>query len=150
MRVLRSSGVIAAQRDSIFALLEDPKMADQLDPDYLRIEVVEAPWIPKPSARAHARVLYRGARFELMTEITEYRRGYFLLERQVDGPFLSFERAVNLEDDDAGTRVTEILAYSVRFHLLGRAFDWLALRRDLEDTLARRLERLRELMETPV
>lgn len=46
-----------------------------------------------------------------------------------------------------GTRVTEVLAYSVVLGPLGRLFDALVLRRDLERVLDVRLARLRDLLE---
>jgi ligand-binding SRPBCC domain-containing protein len=140
---------VAAPRERVFAVLEDPRLADRLHPPFLRVEVVSAPWMPRAGASASLRLTYRGASFDLVTEIAEYRRGALFLERQRSGPFARWEHAVHLEDDAGGTRVTEVLAYEVALGLLGRLFDRLALKRDLEEVLASRSERLRALLEPP-
>ena len=149
MRVLRSTGVLAAPAARVFSLLEDPRMANELLPPWLRITVERAPWLPKPGARTLVQVALRGVRVELETELVEYRRNTFFLERQVRGPFARYEHAVHVADEapGAGIRLTEILAYEPRLGLLGRLFDVLALRRDLERTLATRLARLKEILE---
>ena len=144
MRILRSNATIAASRDRLFAVIEDAKLADQINPTYLRMEVVKAPWLPKPGEQTTFRVSYRDSSFDFVTEIAEYRRGHFLLERQVEGPFASWEHAVNVEDEGDDAQLTEVLCYSVRLGILGRAFDWITLRRDLEHTLNVRRERLRQ------
>ena len=147
MRVLRSSGTISAPRDRVFAVIEDARMADQLHPAFLRLSVVRSPWLPKAGERTQLDAVHRGVRLSIETELAEYRRGSFLLERQVQGPFASFEHAVSLEDDDNGTRLTEVLAYQPALGPLGRLFDAISLRRDLELVLATRLSRLRQLLE---
>ena len=149
VRVLRRASAVVAPPDRVFAVLEDPKMADDLNPPFLRVSVVQAPWLPRVGERTRVAIVHREATFELETEIAEYRRGRFLLERQVEGPFASFERAVNVEEDGDGARVTEVLAYACRFGLLGRLFDWLSLGRDLATVLTTRQARLRELLEAP-
>jgi len=148
MRIIRRRGDVAAPADRIFSVLEDPRMADDLNPAFLRTEVIESAWIPSVGARTSVKLTHRGASYELVTELKEYRRGAFLLERQVEGPFASFEHAVNVEAQADGTTITEILAYAPGYGLLGRLLDALALRRDLEETLAMRQARLRDLLQT--
>ena len=161
MRVLRATGLVRAAPDRVFAVLEDPKLGDSLLPPFLRLAVVSSPWMPRPGDRTRLEASYRGSSFAIETELAEYRRGSFLLERQTGdrGPFVSLEHAIHVErevapadpadgtPDEAISRVTEILAYDVSLGILGRLFDRLVLHRDLETALETRLTRLRALLE---
>ena len=156
MRILKHTGLVQAPREQIFALLEDARQADRLTPPFLDIEVERSPWMPKVGDRTRLSIRHRGTGVALETELVEYRRGFFLLERQVDGPFVSFEHAVNLDDarDDTeaaaaggATSVTEVLAYQLPFRWLGALFDRVSLRRDLDTLLRTRITRLRELLQ---
>lgn len=146
-RILRVSGEIAAPRERVFAVVEDARTANQIGPAYLALEVLRSPWLPKPGERTRLRVTLRGVGFELETELAEYRRGNFLLERQVAGPFASLEHAVSVEESALGARLTEVLAYQLPLGLLGRLFDRVALRSDLDRLLHTRLARVRALLE---
>jgi ligand-binding SRPBCC domain-containing protein len=143
--VIRLDGVIALPPERLFALLEDPRVADELNPDYLRTAVERTAWMPKAGSRTEVTLHYREVAIEFETEIAEYRRGQFLLERQVRGPFKSFEHAINLEAAGDATRLSEVLAYALPLGTLGWIFDRLAVRKDLETALATRQARLREI-----
>lgn len=139
--------MVRAPTARIFTLLEDPRAADRINPDFLRTAVEASPWLPRVGERTRLRLRFRGVGLALETELAEYRRGHFLLERQTAGPFASFEHAVSLEEHEDGSQLTEVLAYTVRLGVLGSAFDRLALRADLEQILAHRARRLNELLE---
>ena len=148
MRIVRHSGTLAAPREQTFSLLEDARVAGRLNPAFLELEVLAAPWLPRAGERTRLRLRHRRVDFEMETELAEYRRGHFLLDRQVSGPFASFEHAIHVEDTAEDTiRVTEILAYAVPFGILGRLFDRFVLKVDLERILATRLSRLGDLLE---
>ena len=145
MRIVRHTAIVAAPAAQIFSTLEDPRAADRVNPEFLRTHVEASPWLPRVGERTRLALTFRGARYALETEIVEYRRGFFLLQRQTTGPFATFEHALSLEEQADGSQVTEVLAYTVRLGILGRAFDRLALRADLQHVLVHRARRLAEL-----
>ena len=111
MRILRRTGTVAAPSVRVFALLEDPRLSNDLNPDFLRATVLASAWLPRPGARTTVSLLYRGARYEIETELVEYRRGSLLRERQLRGPFATLEHAFSVEETASGTQLTEVLAY---------------------------------------
>jgi ligand-binding SRPBCC domain-containing protein len=146
MRVLKAASLVRAPRERVFSVLEDVRAADRINPGFLRLEPVRAPWLPRAGEHTTLDVEYRGERYQLTTTIAEYRRGHFLLERQTSGPFRSLEHALSLDEEGEGTRVTEVLAYQVPLGLLGALFDRLALARDLQTFLDVRQQRLSDLL----
>jgi carbon monoxide dehydrogenase subunit G len=83
----------------------------------------------------------------VIIEVIELVENQKLVAQAIGGDFKSFKQAFQLEARNAHTQLTYILNYRVPYLLGGPIFDWLLVRRTLEEEMAKNLTRVKQQLE---
>ena len=141
------TAIIEAAPARVFAIIEDPALVSDLMPRFLQAELVKGPWMMREGERIEMRLHFWGRQLDWQLEVTEYVRGERIVHRLEAGPLPEFEhRQLVQTTETGGTRLVDLVQYRVRFGLLGRLFDRVVLRTDVERILVHRAARLRQML----
>ena len=131
----------------VFAILEDPALAADLYPAFLQARLVAGPWMMREGERVKLELTFWGVAFPWHLAVEDYERGERFVHRMVKGPLRSFSHRHLVQPAEGGqTRVVDLVSYDVGYGLLGRAFDRVVLKRDLEQALVHRNRRLAQML----
>ena len=89
-----------------------------------------------------------GIRWRMTVSITAYDRPRYLVDEMIHGPFASFRHFHGFLPDGAGTKMIDIMTYTVPAWWLGRVFDRLILEPYMRRVLERRIAVLQEMAES--
>ena len=124
---------LARPVDEVFAFFSNALNLERLTPPWLRFAVLT----PEPiHLRSGAIIRYRlkwhGIPLSWKTEITRWEPTAAFEDFQVSGPYRLWHHTHTFKEERGGTRMTDLVRYSLPFGPLGRAVHALAVRRNVE------------------
>jgi ligand-binding SRPBCC domain-containing protein len=130
-------------RNEVFPFFAEARNLETITPPWLHFAVLT----PGPIAlRAGALIDYRirvhGIPLRWRTQIAEWDPPHRFVDRQQRGPYRLWHHTHTFEDQDGGTRCTDLVRYRPRG---GALVNWLFVRRDVERIFRYRQQRLEEL-----
>ena len=88
-----------------------------------------------------------GIRWRMTSEITAFEPPLYFVDEMVAGPFASFRHFHGFQPDGAGTRMIDIMTYTVPAGWLGKLFDRLVLEPYMRHLLTQRVSVLKAIAE---
>lgn len=152
MPVATYSTLIEAPPRRVFAFHEDPSALARLTPPWEHVDVVTPPASLAVGTRVVLRTRVGPLRLRWVAEHIAYERDRSFADRQLEGPFASWEHHHLFEDlSEPGrprTRLTDRVAYELPLGPLGALFGGAFVRRKLDRLFAFRHEVTRRACES--
>lgn len=142
---LERSQHVPRGREEVFAFFSDARNLSLLTPPYLRLEILT----PSPiTMRAGTRIEYTLRLFGLpmrwRTRIDAWRPGEAFVDVQEAGPYAFWRHTHRFEPTAEGTRIVDVVEYTLPFGFLGRMTRALLVGRVLEGIFDYRGAMIRE------
>ena len=124
--------LIAGNLDDVFAFFKNPLNLEALTPPWLGFKILHA---TDAAVRVGTRIKYQlrlhGIPLRWESRITEYVEGKLFADEQLSGPYRSWYHRHTFRAVDGGVEMTDSVAYSLPFGILGRIAHAVAVRRQL-------------------
>jgi ligand-binding SRPBCC domain-containing protein len=91
------------------------------------------------------RLRWHGFPIRWTTEIRRWEAPHMFVDLQRSGPYQLWHHTHRFESQDKGTRISDVVRYSLPFGMLGRVVHFLKVRSDVESIFAYRRKRTEEL-----
>jgi hypothetical protein len=101
----------------------------------------------KAGTRIEYRLRWRVIGMHWLTEIAEWDPPHRFVDVQLRGPYALWHHAHSFLSDGDGTRIVDVVRYSLPFGVLGRAANWLTVARDLNAIFDYRAHRIKTLLD---
>jgi len=98
-------------------------------------------------ATAHAISEAAGVKDEYDAEITEWKENEKMSWHSTSGKLKGMSCSMSLSPIKGGTKVTFVSAYDLPYSIFGKILDRLRVRRELEKTMEKALEKLKSILE---
>lgn len=140
---------IAAPPEEVFAFHESPGALQRLTPPWDRVRFLEGGGSLRPGTRLVISVPVGPFRVRWVAEHTEYEPGRMFADRQVEGPFASWDhRHYCLDDGQGGTILRDEIEFRPPMGALGRILGAGPLRSKLQRMFDYRHEVTRRIVES--
>jgi ligand-binding SRPBCC domain-containing protein len=145
---LRREQHISRPREAVFEFFANAANLEQITPAWLKFEILS----PQPIQMAIGtqvtyRVRWRFFGMRWVSEIAEWDPPNRFLDVQLRGPYAFWHHTHSFAPDGDGTRIVDVVRYSLPFGILGRAANWLTVAQDLNAIFDYRAERISTLLE---
>ncbi|HLK22614.1 MAG TPA: SRPBCC family protein [Bryobacteraceae bacterium] len=129
---LERETTVAAPLDKVFAFFSQPENLEALTPPWLqfRIETPQPIEIREGTLIAY-RLRMRGIRIRWLTEIQTWRPPFEFVDIQLKGPYKLWHHTHRFEKSGSGTRIIDVVRYSLPFGPLGRLVHRLQVAKDI-------------------
>jgi ligand-binding SRPBCC domain-containing protein len=118
---------------------------ETLTPPWLRFKIeTPQPIQMRQGARIAYRLRVRGLPLRWLTEIELWRPPYEFVDVQLRGPYTLWRHTHRFEETEDGTRIVDVVHYTLPFGMLGR----LIHRLQIADDLARIFDYREQLVQT--
>lgn len=130
----------------VFEFFSKPENLETLTPPWLKFRIVT----PQPiqmneGARIVYRLRVRGVPLHWLTEIELWRPPYEFIDVQAKGPYKFWRHVHRFEEAGSGTRIIDIVSYTLPFGPLGRLVNRLQVAKDVSRIFDYREQRVRAL-----
>jgi len=130
----------------VFAFFSEARNLEALTPSWLRFEILTPASIEVVrGAKINYRLRWHGLPLRWTTEIVQWDPPHSFEDIQLSGPYRSWHHTHRFEETAGGTRLTDIVRYSMPFGLLGRLVYALSVRRNVEQIFDYRSQIIRTL-----
>src|ERR1700733_3595287 len=130
----------------VFTFFSDARNLEALTPSWLRFQILTPGSIAIASGtKIDYRLRWHALSLRWTTEIVQWDPPYSFEDIQLSGPYRSWHHIHGFEEITGGTRLTDIVHYSMPFGLLGRLAHALNVRRNVEQIFDYRGEKIRTL-----
>ena len=143
--VLRREITVSCPLDEVFAFFSKAENLETLTPPWLRFKIeTPQPIQMRQGARIAYRLRVRGLPLRWLTEIELWRPPYEFVDVQLRGPYTLWRHTHRFEETEDGTRIVDVVHYTLPFGMLGR----LIHRLQVADDLARIFDYREQLVQT--
>ena len=124
--------IIAASLDDVFAFFKNPLNLEAMTPPWLGFKILHATdAVVKVGTRIQYQLRLHGIPLRWESRITEFVEGREFADEQLSGPYRSWYHRHTFRTVDGGVEMTDSVAYSLPFGILGRIAHVVAVRRQL-------------------
>lgn len=143
---LERETIVASPLEKVFAFFSKPENLEALTPPWLNFQIVT----PQPiQIREGATIAYRlrmrGIPIRWLTGIEIWRPPHEFVDVQLKGPYKLWHHTHRFEKCEAGTRILDIVRYSLPFGPLGRLVHRLQVAQDIAKIFDYREKHVHEL-----
>jgi ligand-binding SRPBCC domain-containing protein len=143
---LRGEQWIPRPLNEVFDFFSDARNLDKITPPWLRFEIVSGGAEPIASgSEIRYRLKWHGVPIWWTTEIRRWEAPRLFVDVQRSGPYKLWHHTHRFESQGNGTKISDVVRYSLPFGLLGRVMHALKVRSDVEGIFAYRRKRTAEL-----
>ena len=143
--VLRREITVSCPLDEVFDFFSKAENLETLTPPWLRFKIeTPQPIQMRQGARIAYRLRVRGVPLRWLTEIELWRPPYEFVDVQLRGPYTLWRHTHRFEETEDGTRIVDVVHYTLPFGMLGR----LIHRLQVADDLARIFDYREQLVQT--
>jgi ligand-binding SRPBCC domain-containing protein len=108
--------------DEVFAFFADAHNLERITPPWIGFRILTpGPVEMKPGARFDYRIRLRGVPIRWTSEIVEWNPPVRFVDVQIRGPYRTWEHAHEFEATARGTRVRDVVRYSLPLGWMGEA-----------------------------
>lgn len=144
--VLQREQWVAAPLNEVFAFFSDASNLETLTPPWLQFRIVTPqPIMMQPGAQIDYRIDWRWFPIRWQTEIVEWSPPWRFVDVQLRGPYKSWHHTHSFMSVDGGTRVEDVVRYSLPLGIVGRIAHGVAVKSDVARVFDYRAERIAEL-----
>ena len=138
MPSFESAATLSAELDSLFEFLIRPLNAVKLIPPGTTLEFLDAPEVIEAGSQLTFEISGIGPTQKFLHEVVECVRPERIFERQLEGPFATFERTTHLESVVGGVRIVDTIEFEPPGGLAGFLLTEERILRLLADSYAHR------------
>lgn len=132
--------------EEVFAFFSDARNLAELTPPWLAFRMLTAgPVQIAAGTRLRYRLGWHGVPVSWTTEIRRWDPPFEFADVQLTGPYRLWHHTHRFEARNGGTRMIDVVRYSLPFGIVGRAVHALKVRRDIEQIFDYRFQRIGEL-----
>ncbi len=144
---LRRETMVKRPLAEVFDFFSRAENLETLTPPWLRFRITS----PRPihmeqGATIAYQLRVRGIALRWLTEIELWCPPHIFVDVQVNGPYSLWRHIHRFEEDDGGTRITDVVNYTLPFGSLGRLVHRLQVADDLAKIFDYREERVHALL----
>jgi ligand-binding SRPBCC domain-containing protein len=132
--------------EEVFAFFAEAANLAELTPPWLAFRILppQPPGISR-GVRIRYRIGWHGLPMRWTTEIRRWNPPHSFVDVQLQGPYRLWHHTHRFEPYRGGTRMTDVVRYSLPLGPIGRAAHALVVRRDVERIFDYRFSRINEL-----
>jgi ligand-binding SRPBCC domain-containing protein len=119
---------------------------ERITPPWLHFQILRSAGRMHPGATIAYRLRVRRVPVKWLTEIERWSPPFEFVDVQLRGPYTFWRHTHRFFEVEDGTRIVDIVNYSLPFGPLGRLVHWLQVRSDLAKIFDYREERIRTLL----
>lgn len=147
MTKLSFSCEIRAPLEKVWEFHKSIETLPTITPPSVRVTLPQEVEPPRVGALYPMNIIVRGIVIHWTAEYVEFDPPNGFVDRQVSGPFKSWEHTHHFTETAGGTLVEDTLTYVPPFGLLGRLADRLIIRRELRAMFAYRYRETKRILE---
>jgi ligand-binding SRPBCC domain-containing protein len=145
--ILRREVEVPLPQPAVFDFFSRAENLEELTPPWLHFRIVTSQPIEMTRGAVIAYQLrVRGIPIRWLTEIELWRPPYEFVDVQVKGPYKVWRHMHRFEEIEDGTRIVDVVNYSLPFGVLGRLVHRLQVADDLRQIFDFREQRVRTLL----
>lgn len=144
MKEVKTSTLVDASQEEVFAFHNDPINLTRILPTYLRIAIADPPSRLRKGTVLGCNIHLGPLRFEWKIEVADYSPPHRFIDVQREGPFQHFAHTHTFEANGDGTRLIDVVEYA----LPPGSFTELASRIGLEERIVNVLRYGHEVTKT--
>jgi ligand-binding SRPBCC domain-containing protein len=138
-RTLRSSQWIPRSPAEVFAFFSDAHKLEEITPSWLNFRIMTpGPIEIKPGTEILYKLLWHGIPMKWVTQIRRWEPPEAFVDVQLSGPYHLWHHTHRFKSEGNGTRMTDVVRYSLPFGILGSFIDQWQTRHDVEKIFAYR------------
>jgi ligand-binding SRPBCC domain-containing protein len=142
--VLKRETTVTCPLEKVFDFFSKAENLETLTPSWLRFRIeTPQPIQMRQGATIAYRLRVRGLPLRWLTEIETWRPPYEFVDVQVKGPYKLWRHIHRFEESKDGTRIVDVVHYTLPFGPLGRLLHRLQVADDLAKIFDYREQRLR-------
>lgn len=147
MPMFEAVTVLGCSPQEVFDFLARPANLALVSPPKLHLKLLDGPERMRLGSRMTAQGNKFGIPQSITSEVTAFEEGVAFTDTQVSGPFGTFVHTHRVEPAPKGTIMTDTIDYATPGGLIGLYLTNDRIRRDLEELVAYRTQRFKELLE---
>jgi len=145
--VLQREATVACPLEKVFDFFSKAENLEMLTPPWLRFRIeTPQPIQMRQGATIAYRLRVRGVPLRWLTEIELWRPPYEFVDVQVKGPYKLWRHTHRFQESKDGTRIVDVVNYTLPFGPLGRLVHRLQVARDFTKIFEYREQRVRALL----
>jgi ligand-binding SRPBCC domain-containing protein len=131
----------------VFEFFSKAQNLEILTPPWLRFQILTPqPIMMRPGATIAYQLRVRGIPLRWLTEIERWDPPYEFIDIQIKGPYKFWRHTHRFRELESGTRIADIVDYTLPFGVLGRMVHHLQVAKDLAMIFDYREQRVRALL----
>jgi len=113
VKEVKSSILVEASPEEVFAFHDDPINLTRISPAYLRIAMTDPPSRLRRGTLLRCDIHLGPLRFDWKMEIAEYSPPQRFIDIQREGPFKHYAHTHTFEENTKGTRLIDVVEYEL-------------------------------------
>ncbi len=137
---------VPSSLEDVFLFFSDAQNLETLTPDWMSFQILTPPPIKMAvGITIDYRLRWHGIPLRWRTEITHWEPPHQFEDLQIKGPYKLWHHTHGFQSIAGGTRITDVVRYSLPFGLLGRSIHALTVRGNVEEIFSYRDEKVRAI-----
>lgn len=143
---LQREQVLPHPIDQVFAFFADAGNLEAITPPWLRFQILKLPRSIESGALIEYQLRWHGMPIRWLSRIGQWAPPTRFFDVQLQGPYRLWEHEHTFEPCAAGTRMRDIVRYSLPFGVLGRLAHRVIVRSDLDAIFDYRAARVEQIL----
>jgi ligand-binding SRPBCC domain-containing protein len=141
----RASQWVPCKVGEVFEFFSDAKNLQVLTPPWLSFKVLSrGPIVIEAGARIEYQLRLHGLPIRWLTEIRQWKPNEYFSDTQLSGPYRFWHHTHLFNEENGGTRMRDVVRYSLGFGVFGEMANILMVRGDVEKIFAYRYKMIEE------